>query len=42
MNHPDRINTEVRRGRRLAPAGWATVYTLAAFMAGVLIYIASR
>jgi hypothetical protein len=43
MQHPDRITPDIRRtGRKLAPAGWLTVYTLAALMFGALAYFAGR
>ncbi len=47
MNEHPRIKAEhrdrlPRRPRFLAPAGWATVYTLALFMTGVLIYYITR
>lgn len=43
MRHPERVNTQVTRaGSRFTPAGWLTIYTLAALMTGVLIYVGAR
>lgn len=42
MNHPDRINTTRLPGRKVAPAGWITIYTLAALMFGALAYFAGK
>jgi len=43
MKRPDLIITEKRpTAWRIPLAGWAAVYTLAVFMAGALIYFATR
>lgn len=43
MNHPERITPQIRRSaHRFTPAGWMTVYTLAALMFGALAYFVGR
>ena len=43
MNHPDSLASRIRRAiKGIAPAGWLTVYTLAALMFGALAYFAGR